>query len=116
MTIIRLSIFYLGSVDAVAAQCILERYLEEEGRHAIDAVPCPYPPPDEIATFDYDLIRTYVKMKNNVEDDDDWHRVKAYVDNYKVRWLIVLKTYLERLYSLHCFYLLGLYSRIKWQR
>eukprot|EP01033_Poteriospumella_lacustris_P010720 gene10720-7631_t len=23
-------------------------------------------------------------MKNNVEDDEDWHLVKAYVDNYKV--------------------------------
>lgn len=76
--------FSIASLDSVAAACILERYLEEKGVGSLVAQTCSYPPPAEIASFNYDVIRKYVRMRSNVQDYHDWHEVKSYVENYKV--------------------------------
>lgn len=73
-----------ASLDSVAAACILERYLEEKGVGSLVAQTCSYPPPAEIASFNYDVIRKYVRMRSNVQNYNDWHEVKSYVENYKV--------------------------------
>lgn len=80
-----LYVFLLASLDALAAACILERYLEEEGEGSIEAQSCPFPPPEEIAVFDYNVIRKFVKLKSKAEDHIDWHKVQTHVNNYKVR-------------------------------
>ena len=50
-----------ASLDAMAAACLLQRYMEDQGDGAIDARPCPYPPPEEVAFFDYNQVRSYVQ-------------------------------------------------------
>lgn len=90
----------------MAAACILERYIEDEGVGSILARQCPYPPPEEIATFNYTLIGTYVGMRHHVEDSEDWHKVKAYVNNYKVLSFISLSIVLRYLVLFISFYFL----------
>ncbi len=50
-----------ASLDAVAAACLLQRYMEDHGEGALEARPCPYPPPDDVAFFDYNEVRSYVR-------------------------------------------------------
>lgn len=52
---------------------------------SIEAIPCQFPPPDEIAEFNYDLIRQYIRMQHRAENHKDWSNVMSYVENYKVR-------------------------------
>ena len=50
-----------ASLDAMSAACLLERYLEDEGEGALLAIPCSYPPPAELAYFDYNIVRDYIR-------------------------------------------------------
>lgn len=45
----------------MSAACILERYIEDRGEGSLSATPCRFPPSDEESTFDYDIIRRYVR-------------------------------------------------------
>lgn len=53
-----------ASLDAVAAACLLQRYLEDEGEGALEAEKVDYPLPDELAYFDYDDVREYIRDTN----------------------------------------------------
>ena len=50
-----------ASLDAMSAACLLERYLEDSGVGAMPTVPCSYPPPPELAFFDYDVVRAHIR-------------------------------------------------------
>ena len=50
-----------ASLDAMSAACLLERYLEDEGEGALLAIPCSYPPPPELAYFDYNIVKDYIR-------------------------------------------------------
>ena len=58
----------LASVDAMSAACLLERYLEDGGAGALDATPCPFPPPADVAMFDYNTVKSYVRSLYYTED------------------------------------------------
>lgn len=53
-----------STIDAVSAACILERYIEDGGENALNAEPCPYPPPQSIAMLDYGAVCAHVKKVN----------------------------------------------------
>lgn len=53
-----------ASLDAVAAACLLQRYLEDEGEGALEARNVAYPLPDELAFFDYNNVREYIRDTN----------------------------------------------------
>lgn len=55
----------------MAAACILERYLEDRAEGAIEAKPCVYPPPPQLAWFDYGIIRRHVRSLYDDFDEDD---------------------------------------------
>lgn len=76
--------FPLATLDALAASCILERYLEDRGEGSVEALPCAFPPPESIAVFDYELIRRYVGMQYNADDLESLHELREYLDAYKV--------------------------------
>eukprot|EP01036_Dinobryon_divergens_P027931 gene27931-36795_t len=57
-----------ASVDAMSAACLLERYLEDGGAGALDATPCPFPPPADVAMFDYNTVKSYVRSLYYTED------------------------------------------------
>ena len=61
VNIISKSLYLLASVDAMSAACLLERYLEDGGAGALDASPCPFPPPADVAMFDYNTVKSYVR-------------------------------------------------------
>ena len=50
-----------ASLDAMSAACLLERYLEDSGVGAMPAEPCSYPPPADLAFFDYDVVRAHIR-------------------------------------------------------
>ena len=50
-----------ASLDAMSAACLLERYMEDEGQGAISPPACVYPPPKELAQFDYDTVKQYIR-------------------------------------------------------
>lgn len=50
-----------ASLDAVAASCLLERYIDDEGEGSIDAIPCAFPVPSDLAHFDYNLVKKYIR-------------------------------------------------------
>ena len=54
-------IYITASLDAMSAVCLLERYLEDCGDGAIPAVPCTYPPTDEFAWLDYEMVRSHIR-------------------------------------------------------
>ena len=54
-----------STIDAVSAACILERYIEDGGENALNAEPCPYPPPQSMAMLDYGAVCAHVKKVNN---------------------------------------------------
>jgi RNase H-fold protein (predicted Holliday junction resolvase) len=56
---------FFGSMDAVSAACLLERYLEDEGKGSFPAQPCEFPPPIHLATLDYQLVRAHVRKQHN---------------------------------------------------
>jgi RNase H-fold protein (predicted Holliday junction resolvase) len=62
-----------GSIDAMAAACLLERYLEDYGEGAIESPDCPFPPPKELENFDYNLVKAYIRYlyyrKDMTEND-----------------------------------------------
>ena len=45
----------------MSAACLLERYLEDCGEGAIDALPCSFPPPLDIAYFDYKIVKNHIR-------------------------------------------------------
>jgi hypothetical protein len=45
----------------MSAACLLERFLEDQGDGSISAKPCAYPPPDELAVFDYELVKQHIR-------------------------------------------------------
>eukprot|EP00600_Ochromonadales_sp_CCMP1393_P003620 CAMPEP_0174995588 /NCGR_PEP_ID=MMETSP0004_2-20121128/24254_1 /TAXON_ID=420556 /ORGANISM="Ochromonas sp., Strain CCMP1393" /LENGTH=316 /DNA_ID=CAMNT_0016249911 /DNA_START=48 /DNA_END=998 /DNA_ORIENTATION=- len=51
-----------ATLDAMSAACLLERYLEDAGEGSISAI-CydTYPLPDDLAYFDYNIVRTHVR-------------------------------------------------------
>ncbi len=50
-----------ASLDAVAAACLLERYIDDEGEGSIDAIPCEFPVPNDLANFDYNVVKKYIR-------------------------------------------------------
>ena len=50
-----------ASLDAVAAACLLQRYMEDQGEGALEARLCLYPPPDDLAYFDYSEVKSYIQ-------------------------------------------------------
>jgi len=50
-----------SSLDAVAAACLLERYIDDEGEGSIDAIPCEFPVPADMAHFDYNVVKKYIR-------------------------------------------------------
>lgn len=50
-----------GSLDAISALCLLERYIEDEAEGAIEAKPCPYPVPQDLDCFDYSVVKKYIR-------------------------------------------------------
>ena len=57
-----------SSLDAMAAACLLQRYLEDQGEGALGASPCNYPPPEELAFFNYDEVRSYIRERYSQND------------------------------------------------
>jgi hypothetical protein len=57
----------------MSATCLLERYIEDIGMGAIDAVPYPYPIDPELTVFDYDIVKQYIKSlyepNNNINNN-----------------------------------------------
>ena len=49
------------SLDAMSARCLLDRYIEDEGRGTLDAVPCEFPIPPDLERFDYSLVKRYIE-------------------------------------------------------
>jgi hypothetical protein len=53
----------------MSAACLLERYLEDEGVGAIHALRCAvYPPPSELANFDYNVVKNHIKALHFTQD------------------------------------------------
>lgn len=50
-----------ASVDAMAAACLIERFIEDEGEYAIPAEPCEFPPPPELAYLDYSKVSEHIR-------------------------------------------------------
>jgi putative transcription antitermination factor YqgF len=57
-----------GSLDAMSAACILERYLEDYGEGSLEAPACSYPPPKDLEEFDYDVVKAYIKYLYHESD------------------------------------------------
>lgn len=77
MSIDLLKDILIASVDAMSAACLLERYLEDRGAGALDASPCPFPPPTDVAMFDYNTVKSYVRSlyyseDNSIENSLSW--------------------------------------------
>ncbi len=53
----------------MAAACILERYIEDEGEGSVAAVPCQDPPPEELLFLDYNLVRNHVIERRKAEQE-----------------------------------------------
>ena len=53
--------YLLASLDSMSAACILERYIEDLGEGSIEAQPCVYPPPAELANFDYNVVKKHIR-------------------------------------------------------
>ena len=53
--------YLLASLDSMSAACILERYIEDLGEGSIEAQPCVYPPPEELANFDYNVVKKHIQ-------------------------------------------------------
>ena len=49
------------SLDAMSARCLLDRYIEDEGRGTLDAIACEFPIPPELERFDYSLVKRYIE-------------------------------------------------------
>jgi len=45
----------------MSATCLLERYIEDSGSGSILAKPCIFPPPADIALFDYNTVKEYIR-------------------------------------------------------
>lgn len=45
-----------GSVDAVSAACLVERFIEDEGDYTLLAEPCSFPPPPDLEMLDYSRV------------------------------------------------------------
>jgi RNase H-fold protein (predicted Holliday junction resolvase) len=58
-------------LDTIAAICILERYLEEEGASAIDAIACSYPPPISLEMMHRSVLQRHVRYRDDDDDDDE---------------------------------------------
>lgn len=55
--------FPRASIDAVSAACLLQRYIEDEGNfNTLPALPCIYPPPQDLEYFDYSLVQRYIRL------------------------------------------------------
>lgn len=50
-----------ASLDAMAAACLLQRYMEDRGEGAMEPIACPYPPPSHLAEFDYEIVRRHIR-------------------------------------------------------
>ena len=67
----------IASVDTMSAACLLKRYLEDRGAGALDASFCPFPPPPDVAMFDYNTVKSYVRSlyyseDNSIENSLSW--------------------------------------------
>ena len=49
------------SLDAMSARCLLDRYIEDEGGGALDAMACEFPIPRALDRFDYGLVKKHIK-------------------------------------------------------
>jgi RNase H-fold protein (predicted Holliday junction resolvase) len=52
------------SSDSMAAACILERYVEDEGDTAVTAVPCSFPPPHELRYLNFTSLKGNSRAKH----------------------------------------------------
>lgn len=59
-----------ASLDAMSACCLLERYIEDRGEGCLPAIPCRYPPPDELANFDYECVRRHVREQYDRDEEE----------------------------------------------
>lgn len=50
----------LASLDAMAAACLLERYIQDDGEGSVIAPICDYPIPKSLQYFDYDIVRQHI--------------------------------------------------------
>lgn len=50
-----------GSLDAISAMCLLERYIEDQADGAIEALPCAFPIAPDVSFFDYNIVRSYIQ-------------------------------------------------------
>ena len=72
-----------GSVDCMAAACLLERYVEDEGGGALPALACDYPIPSEISEFDYNIVKNYIRDTHFKEDKSELAKGQAYIKKLK---------------------------------
>ena len=80
-----------ASLDAVAAACLLQRYLEDEGRGALDAIKYDYPLPDKLAYFDYEEVREYVRDTHSYANEIGGLRALEFENKRKMKALKVGK-------------------------
>jgi hypothetical protein len=67
----------------MSAACLLERYLDDAGEGALPAIPCEYPPPKELAYFDYDVVRRHIREQYYSEGLSDEKRKMAIMQDLK---------------------------------
>jgi hypothetical protein len=48
----------------MSAACLLERYLEDKGVGSVSAPVCSYPPPEDLESFSYEIVKSYIRRKN----------------------------------------------------
>jgi len=77
-----------ASIDAMSATCLLERYIEDSGSGSILAKPCIFPPPLEIASFDYNTVKEHIRSLH-------WSEPLAQNSNNAVKVSSVNKPQLE---------------------
>lgn len=63
-----------ASLDSMSAACLLERYIEDEGEGSIEAIPCAYPPPPQLAKFDYNTVKRHIRSLYDFEPADRYHK------------------------------------------
>jgi hypothetical protein len=81
-----------SSLDAMAAACLIERYIEDQGEYSILAEPCEYPPPKDLSMLDYSKVAAHVKRINAVEyTQADINKIKMIALKVRVKKNIFYK-------------------------
>jgi hypothetical protein len=75
-----------ASIDVMSAMCLLERYVESCGEGAILAPVAAFPVPADLARFDYDVVKQYIR--NLYADSDEMKSSQQF--QYKVMTYLAL--------------------------